>query len=513
MNPMERRLIEERLIISEELLLRKQNDPLLTFPLYPKQREFVDSIIKRKKKENWFIAGNRSGKSDSGAYAGALLARFGNQDPGLGFAKADGSSIEVRDRATSGWVSALDFPVSRDTIQPKYFDNGFCPPGAAHDPFIPKREVAEWRVSDQILKLKNGSIIGFKSADSGRDKYMGAEKDWVHLDEEHPEELYNEIIIRVGTRPLRLFGTCTLLPPEGQVGGVTWIYDKKVRPFQRGELKDIGLFNASIYDNPGIPREEIEYLESVYPVGSMNRRIRLEGEMLSGYSGARLYAGFNFKLNVRKQPEIALRRPLCWLWDFNVQPMVSLIGQKDRGLFRVFHELVLEEGSIPEMCEAFRRIHPYHMAEIWVYGDASGGARSHAIRGQKTSYQVILQEMMDYAVPLRLKVPDKNPLIVDRVNAVNRAFSSHGGEVCAEIDPACEELIADFEQVVSDGKGGIKKSSRRNDPYSKRTHLSDAYGYWVWAEAPIRPMNFTENQRKAAKIKPPGYSIQYHGFS
>ena len=83
-------------------------------------------------------------------------------------------------------------------IQPKYFDNGFVPGGASHQPFIPQREISEWRVSDQVLKLKIGSLIGFKSADSGASKFQGAEKDWIHFDEEPPKPVYEESVIRVG---------------------------------------------------------------------------------------------------------------------------------------------------------------------------------------------------------------------------------------------------------------------------------------------------------------------------
>lgn len=140
------------------------------------QKQFIDSVLHGKFEENYYLGANRSGKSDAGSFIGATLARFGYPDDSPLSARhirGKDSEISVRDRATSGWVTALDFGTSRDTIQPKYFDNGFVPPGATHQPFIPPHEIAEWRQQDQVLKLKNGSIIGFKSADSGRSKYQG----------------------------------------------------------------------------------------------------------------------------------------------------------------------------------------------------------------------------------------------------------------------------------------------------------------------------------------------------
>ena len=501
---MDRDRKEQELLLLMERQTRRDSDPLTMFVPHGKQRVFLDNVLERRFQENYYLGANRSGKSDAGCCAGAQLARFGDQSDAVRWKRGKGSTISIRDRSTSGWVVSLDFPSSRDIVQPKYFDNGFIPPGASHPPFIPQREIAKngWRVSDQILRLKNGSIIGYKSADSGRLKFQGTEKDWVHFDEEPPMSIYEETVIRVGARPLNIFFTCTLLPPEGQIGGITWLYSEKVKPWQQGLMDQIGVVSASIYDNPHINPEEIERLESIYPEGSVQRRIRLNGELIPGLSGARIYSGFDFRINSREQSDIALRRPLCWVWDFNVEPMVSLIGQRDKGLFRVFRELILEEGNIAEMCELFRTIHPMHMAEIWIYGDASGKSRSHQTR--KSSYTLILNAMTDYPTPMRIKVPESNPAINDRINAVNRICKNEFGEVQLEIDPICKELIEDFEQVISDGRGGIKKTFNRKDPYYKRTHTSDALGYWVALEAPIRPIR-AEQRGSRVSIPSAGY--------
>lgn len=501
-DPRKRSSAQQEYVILRELEERSKTDPLKLYEPYPKQQKFIDAVLDGKDSENWFIAANRSGKSDAGAYIGARLARFG--DPNARYVTGKGSSVSVRDRATSGWVVSLDFPSSRDIIQPKYFDNGFMPPGATHEPFIPAHEIDEWRVSDQILKLKNGSIIGFKSADSGRTKFQGTEKDWAHFDEEPPKSIYEETVIRIGQRRLRVFGTCTLLPPEGQIGGITWVFTDKIKPWLAGYRDGIGVFNAAIYDNPYIDRKEIERLEAIYPAGSITRRIRLNGELIGGLTGARVYSGFDHRLNVRDQPDIMLRRPLCWTWDFNVEPMVSLAGQRIGDVFHVFKEFILDEGNIFEMCETFRLWHPKHLAEIWIYGDASGKDRSHQTK--QTSYQMILNAMKDYPAPVRTKVPDTNPGVTGRINAVNRACKTEDGVVQLEIAPGCVELISDLEQVVSDGKGGIRKTHNKKDPYFRRTHVSDALGYWIHQEAPVKPLAAQETARpRTINIPRPGY--------
>lgn len=501
----DRRLIES---VVSELQRRRESDPLLGFELFQAQRDFAESVLLGKHEENYYLGANRSGKSDAGAYIGATLARFGYPDNSPYSARhirGQDSAVSVRDRATSGWVSALDFGTSRDTIQPKYFDNGFVPPGSTHAPFIPQHEIEEWRQNDQVLRLKNGSIVGFKSADSGRAKYQGAEKNWVHLDEEHPENIYNEVVIRVGALKLNVFTTATLLPPDGSVvGGITWLFPRVIDPWKKGELPGIGIFRASIYDNPHIPEEEIRRLESRFPLGSVQGRIRLGGELIPGSAGARVYASFDRELNtVGQQPELSPRRPLCWMWDFNIEPMVSLVGQSDGESFRIYRELLLEEGSLDQMVELFRRAYPKHWAEVHIFGDASGNARSHQTR--RSSYQMIQNLMLDYPAPVRLYVPESNPGVDTRIQAVNRACRDEQGRRLLQVQQGCDELIADLEQVVSDGRGGIKKVSNKKDSYFRRTHMSDALGYWLSWSAPVVSMGRSTGGRNVVKLRRPGY--------
>lgn len=495
---------EQLLALAEEVGKRRSGDPLAQYKLHPKQRAFVESTLYGKAKENWFIASNRSGKSDAGSYIGATLARFGADRTTIQ-RNSDGtsSSVQVRDRSTSGWVSSLDFPTSRDVVQPKYFNNGFVPPGQRSPPFIPPHEIEQWRADDQILRLKNGSIIGFKSADSGRKKFQGSEKDWMHMDEEHPWEIYEEAVIRVGARPLKFFCTATILPPEGVQITVSWVFSKIINPFLEGKLPHAAVFGASIYDNPGIDRDELARLESIYPDGSVARRIRMEGEWLPGIGGSRAYTAFNRLVHVREQPAISPHRAICWTWDFNVDPMVSLVGQTDGGIYRIHRELTIEDASIPEMCDLFANAFNDHNSEIWIYGDATSNKRT----GQtgKSDYWVILQEMRRLRLSVNLRIPELNPKVPDRINAVNRLCKDERGFIRLQIDPSCRELVADLEGVLRDSNGGIKKVRNRKDPYYRRTHWSDALGYWLSYEEPVKPP--TDRPRYSAYLPQPSYQF------
>jgi len=492
--------LEQAVILREELANRRTTDPWFQWEPKPRQRPFVEAVLTRQVSEVWFIAANRSGKSDAAAYIGSALARFGRTPPKWGYGGQDA-------KPTRGWVISASTTASRDVIQPKFFDNGMAA-AENHAPFIPQRELASsFNINEQTLKLKNGSIIEFKTAEAKVLTFAGGGIDWVLIDEECPKPLYDELVIRVsGGRRLLVIGACTLLPPEGQVGGVSWIFPEKIKPWlanPRGV--DFEIYGSSIYDNDSILPSEIARLEARYPVGSPERAIRLDGAYLPGMQGARAYPSFDARIHVKPQEPPEPRRPICWIWDFNVEPMISLIGQRRDHVFHIWRELVLDEGDLDRMVQYFAEAVPGHAAEIWVYGDATGRNRHAAAPGGRSEYQIISNAMRTYGCPMRLKVAEVNPLVTDRINAVNRAFRDEEGVARVEIDPSCTELIEDFEQVLRDNKGGIKKTRNRKDPYFRRTHTSDAFGYWIAYEEPVR--STTIGQKLIAAIRNPGYAF------
>jgi phage terminase large subunit-like protein len=491
--------------LQQEALKRAKDDPLLNFKPHAKQKAFIDAVLNPTKYLILFFAANRAGKSDAGAVCGANLARFGPKNPRSIYMGSGKDHIEVRDRSTSGWVVSLDFNNSQEVIQPKYFDNGFVPPGS-NRPFIPAREIAEWRIKDQVLKLKNGSLIGFKSCDSEVKKFQGAGKDWIHFDEEPPKDIFDEATIRVGGggRRLMIFLTCTLLPPPGQAGGVTWSYDEFVKPWKRGELHEGEIFTASIYDNPHLDPLEIKRLEARYGRDTPMGRIRLGGELIPGVSGSTAYSNFQHELHVRPLGEPDPGRPLAWCWDFNVAPMCTVIGQLHRDTFKFYDEIVLEEGSVYAMVEAFYERYMHWNGLIYLYGDATGSNRDK--QTSLTDYHAIFNALRPHNLNVRKKVPEKNPMISSRLNAMQYALLNEYGEHHLLVDPKCKELIEDFEGVLLDPAGGIKKSRKPQDPYYRRTGTSDAAGYWITYEKPLR--DTTMDDRPSITVKNPGYGFQ-----
>jgi len=475
-----REALEEELYLRETLNERRKDDPLYQFTPHKKQEAFKESVLSAECDENWLCSANRFGKSQIGAYCGSHLARFGLPNK---YRKVHTGRIQMEDYATAGWVIGVDHNTVRGTIQPKYFDNGHVAPGG-EKPFIPKSEIKRFDKETNTLFLKNGSLIEFRSCESETTKFQGAGKDWIHFDEEPKRSIYDECSIRVEAgRPLLIFGTCTILPPEGMVGGVSWLYSDIIQPFKQGKLKNIQLFGGSIYDNPHIPVELIAKLEAKYPPDSQIGRIRLKGEWLPGIGGAIAFTSFNRDLNV-KPVELNPIYPLAWMFDFNVEPFATEVGQRIGDNFYLKQELKVDIGGIDEMCDLFYQHYSDWPGDIFIYGDATGGWR-HS-QTAKSSFYLVSQNLSRLGMNYRMKIPERNPFGPDRIAAINRACRDHDGARRLIIDPSCEETIKDLEEVLIDSSGGIKKTHNKKDSYFYRTHFIDGVSYWIAYEKPVR---------------------------
>lgn len=84
------------------------------------------------------------------------------------------------------------------------------------------------------------------------------------------------------------------------------------------------------------------------------------------------------------------------------------------------------------------------------------------------------------------RVPAANPPVKDRINCVNALLRNHAGQRRLKIDPKCKHLIKDLEQVSwkADPYGNPLAELDKSDPM--RTHASDALGYLVAREFPMR---------------------------
>ena len=125
-----------------------------------------------------------------------------------------------------------------------------------------------------------------------------------------------------------------------------------------------------------------------------------------------------------------------------------------------------------------------HEGQIYLYGDASGGASGSA-KVAGSDWDIIRQIINNHFGSERThyRIPTHNPSERERINAVNSRCKSMDGIVRLLIDPSKAPMtLKDFEgvQYVIGGAGEIDK--KRN---LKLTHLTDAIGYYIAMEFPV----------------------------
>jgi hypothetical protein len=181
--------------------------------------------------------------------------------------------------------------------------------------------------------------------------------------------------------------------------------------------------------------------------------------------------------------------PLLWALDFNVDPMSSVVAQKNGDDVAVLDEIVLSRAGTVEACEEFHARYPNHQAGIVIYGDASGQRLQTA---GTTDYKMIKEFFRSSAyASARFCVPASNPSVRERVALVNAKLFSASEEIHLRVHPKCKGLIADFEEITYKPDSGVIDKDR--DP--KRTHLSDALGYLIWQECRPRATFGEQNRR------------------
>jgi len=191
---------------------------------YPKQKQFIESD----KRIKLFIGGNRSGKTTSGVIDVVLelVGKHPLQAQGL------------RPKPPLYWrACAPDFPTIDKVLAPEFIH------------WVPKDLFDKYDSRNKILYLKNGSKVDFLSYEQEVEKFGAAKRHGLLLDEECPEDRYNESLMRLIDFGGRVIMCMT------PVKGMSWVFDRIwLTSLQPGS--DVFSIKASIWDNPYIPDEE-----------------------------------------------------------------------------------------------------------------------------------------------------------------------------------------------------------------------------------------------------------------
>ncbi len=322
--------------------------------------------------------------------------------------------------------------------------------------------------SDLRIELKSGGTICLRGADN-YDSLRGNGLDFLVLDEfasiskeAWPEVLRPALADKLG-RAL-MIGT-----PRG--------HDHFYELFEAAKQQEHwAAFQFTTAEGGNVGPEEIACATRELDERTYRQEFQASFENIAA---GRVYFAFDRIANVEKT-EFNPRLPLFWSLDFNVNPMCSVIGQRDGNWVQVLEEIFLPDSHTAAACDEFhRRVSRYgRRLNVNLFGDASGNGRHTS--ASRTDWQIVREKLTGCGYNVNSRVPSVNPPVKDRVNCVNAMLCNHAGERRLIIDESCRELIKDMEQVTWSGDS-LDKSD------GKRSHLSDALGYVISQEFAMKP--------------------------
>jgi Terminase large subunit, T4likevirus-type, N-terminal len=335
--------------------------------------------------------------------------------------------------------------------------------------------------SDLRIELQGGGTIALRGADS-YDSLRGEGLDFVVLDEyaSMAPAAWKEVL-----RPAladRQGGALFIGTPRG--------FNHFYELYAAAQSEpDWATFHFSTEEGGNVAPDELQSAARELDERVYRQEFRASFENLT--SGRVYYA---FDRSDVKPVDYDPRFLLCWSLDFNIDPASSVLCQIVHGEVHVIDEIVLRDASTYDVCQEFtRRTKPYlesleryHSLAVSVYGDATGESRRSA--ASRTDWQIVRDFFASQAADYKavFKVTSSNPELKDRINCVNAILSNAKRERRLTVSPNCKQLIRDLEQVCwkNDANGNPVGDLDRSD--RMRTHTSDALGYLVASEFPMR---------------------------
>jgi phage terminase large subunit-like protein len=199
----------------------------------------------------------------------------------------------------------------------------------------------------RLLTLANGSQMDFLTNEMDAEKHAGTSRNFIWFDEECPQHIFNEDLLRLVDVQGHYWMTMT------PVMGMTWVYYQFYEPIvMNGQVNEnVKLFEAPTEDNPYLPEGAIDII--LEGMDDAEKQARKHGKFIAA-SGL-VYPEFHPSIHCI-QPVVpseiqyqivsgmdhGLRNPTCWLWAY--------VDQEGRII--VFHEWYQAEWTVQDHARA-----------------------------------------------------------------------------------------------------------------------------------------------------------------
>lgn len=335
----------------------------------------------------------------------------------------------------------------------------------------------EFNKSDYYISLTNGSEIWIAGLDDEKrvEKILGKEYSTVYFNEcsQIPYKSVQVALTRLAEKSdLKKKALYDMNPPSKKHWSY-WLFIKHLDPVDNVPVDPSKYIHVLMNPKDNLDNIDPEYISEILDNMPEAQRKRFRDGEFSDDSDGSAYYSFDREAHVKEVDASFKQGQLCIGCDFNVQPMTAVIGYYINKTFYVMSEAFLENSDTFKMSSHL--IKSGHRGAN-IYPDSTGSNR----KTSGISDHTILKNDGFNIVQTR------NPLVIDRVNNVNRLLRE--GRII--IDPSCRKLINDLEKV------SWKDGSLDQKTDKMLTHISDALGYWCWSIDPLKP-----EQPKSSIIK------------
>ncbi len=404
------------------------------------QKEAIKSLAEE---ATLISGGNRSGKSHMGAQLAVAFAAGKDERWVMDWITLNEIPPDlIPDRPSTVWCGSLSYKDGLEYMRPKL------------DLFLPKNtRRIRWNSQDRAVAiLPNKGRIVSMSCDAGRESWQGGSVSMVWLDEEPPEPVFEESILRTVDQRGRVIVTATPLK------GLSWMFDRFVEKPPPGFAR----VQISGLDNPYI--SSVKMRRAVGHLSDEAQQSRLFGEF-AAQTGL-IYSEFRPDRHITTLEELpdhwrrfrsidfGTSHPFCCLW-FAEAPAGFLAADP---VLIVYDELYwIEKTTLESGREILRRSKGQNFD--WTVADP-----------ESRDGRLTLARELD----LRTLAAPKHFGVLEGINQVKEFLTADiEGKVRLLINPKCKNLIKELKLYKWDSK------SKQDKPLKKYDHALDALRYQI----------------------------------
>ena len=329
-----------------------------------------------------------------------------------------------------------------------------------------------------FVEFHNKSRIYFFAeqydSDKDLDRFKGLETNIIFLEqiEELQEKTFEKAQERLGSWRFKGEPNPIILSTFNPTN-VEWIRETVYYPYKIQDIPyNYHIEMVTAKDNPFVAEHQWEIWKNKKDKKSYQQYIEGDWDVLTDVN---IFA-YSFDRNKHVQ-SVEKRYEYIYLsFDFNVNPSVCLLAHIGDNHLHIFSELRIENSNVYEIIEGIENLS--EGLPLFITGDASGRSRSHLLKDNMNTYDIIKRELN--ITHHSFHVPKSNLGLFDSRQIVNATLE----HMDVRIDSSCKYLIEDLLTVEVDTKGSYLHKTRRDRDISidkrdsTKTHLLDCFRYY-----------------------------------